>query len=88
MVVVVMHGTLTTAERSLVADGQDEAVLRVRRDVNRMLRERLIEAVETLTGSTVTALLSDTSVEADIAVVMFVLDRAVTSGTLAPPPNA
>jgi uncharacterized protein YbcI len=77
MVVVVLQGTLTKGELSLAADGRHHAVMRIRRQFGDLMRSELVEAIEALTGCGVLALVSDNSIEPDLAVELFVLDRSV-----------
>jgi uncharacterized protein YbcI len=77
MVVVVLQGTLTKGELSLAADGRHHAVMRIRRQFRDLMRTELVEAIEALTGCGVLAVVSDNSVEPDLAVELFVLDRSV-----------
>jgi uncharacterized protein YbcI len=76
-VVVVLQGTLTKGELSLAADGRHGAVMRIRRQFGELMRAELMEAVGALTGCGVLALVSDNSIEPDLAVELFVLDRSV-----------
>jgi uncharacterized protein YbcI len=80
VVVVVLQGTLTKGERSLAADGRHGAVMRIRRQLRELMRAELMEAIEALTGCGVLALVSDNSIEPDLAVELFVLDRTVDGG--------
>ena len=86
--VVVMHETLTRAEKSLVADGQGDAVLCLRRDLHRAMRTQLITLVQDLTGCAVTALLSADHIVPDVSTEVFVLDQPVAGEwpTRRPPP--
>jgi uncharacterized protein YbcI len=77
VVVVVLQGTLTKGELSLAADGRHDAVMRIRRQFRDVMRTELTEAVEALTGCAVLALVSDNSIEPDLAVQLFLLDRSV-----------
>jgi uncharacterized protein YbcI len=77
LVVVVLQGTLTKGELSLAADGRHGAVKRIRQQFRDLMRTELVEAVEALTGCGVVALVSDNSIEPDLAVELFVLDRPV-----------
>jgi uncharacterized protein YbcI len=79
VVVVVLQGTLTRGELSLAADGRHDAVMRIRRQFRDLMRTELMEAVEALTGCGVLALVSDNSIEPDLAVDLFVLDRSLES---------
>jgi uncharacterized protein YbcI len=77
VVVVVLQGTLTKGELSLAADGRHDAVMRIRRQFRDLMRTELVEAIEALTRCGVLALVSDNSIEPDLAVELFVLDRSV-----------
>jgi uncharacterized protein YbcI len=74
VIVVLMQDTLTKAERSLVADGKQEEVLRVRQSFQRTMKADVVAAVEELTGRTVVAFMSDTHIEPDISCEVFVLE--------------
>ena len=77
MVVTLMENALTKAEQSLVADGQDDVVLRMRQRFQRTMRDDLVEAIERLTGRKVVAFMSDNHVEPDLAAELFILDGPV-----------
>jgi uncharacterized protein YbcI len=77
-VVVVMEDTLTTGERSLIADGREEAVLDMRREFQRAMRDDLTAPIEELTGCKVLALMSDNHIDPDLAAEIFVLDQPVS----------
>jgi uncharacterized protein YbcI len=77
LVVVVMEDTMTTAERSLAADGNGETVRRMRGDLDRAMEADLVTAVETIVGSKVNAFLSANNLEPDIACQVYSLDHAV-----------
>jgi uncharacterized protein YbcI len=76
LITVVLRDTLTSGERNLVAAGQAELVIELRRAYQRTMRDKLIGSVEGLTQRKVAALLSDTSVDPDVAVEVFVLEPA------------
>jgi uncharacterized protein YbcI len=78
LVVVLMRDTLTTAERSLIADGRHEAVLRLRREFAALMQPTLIEGVERLTGAHVVAYLNANHLDRDVTAEIFLLDRPVT----------
>jgi uncharacterized protein YbcI len=80
VVVVVLQGTLTKGELSLAADGRHGAVMRIRRQFRELMRAELMKEIEALTGCGVLALVSDNSVEPDLVVELFVLDRSVDGG--------
>jgi uncharacterized protein YbcI len=75
VIVVVMEDMLTKAERSLVADGDTESVLQMRRRYQDTMRDKMVAAVEELTGSKVVAFMSDNHVDPDMTSGLFVLDR-------------
>jgi uncharacterized protein YbcI len=77
IIVVVMRDALTQAEQSLVADGRDEAVLKVRQQLQQVMRGPLLSAVEEITGCRVDASMSAMHINPDLAVELFVLDRSV-----------
>ncbi len=72
--VVMLFDALTKAERSLVASGQAEAVLGIRKTLQRAMRDDSIAAVEEITGRRVAAFLSDNHIDPDISVEVFVLE--------------
>jgi uncharacterized protein YbcI len=78
LIVVVLQGTFTPAERSLVAAGKDDVVLSGRRALQGIMRADLIAGIEDLTGRTVFAFLSDNSIEPDVKVKSFLLAPQTT----------
>jgi uncharacterized protein YbcI len=74
LITVVLRDTLTSGERNLVAGGQAEHVLGLRRAYQRTMHDELIAGIEELTGRKVSALLSDNHVDPDVAVEVFVLE--------------
>lgn len=73
LISVVLQGTLTRAERALVADGKSDLVLSNRRAFQSIMRADLIAGIEELTGRTVIAFLSDNSIDPDVKVKSFLL---------------
>ena len=73
LISVVLRGTLTRAERRLVADGKSELVLRTRKAFQGLMRADLVAGVEALTGRTVVAFLGSNSIDPDIDVESFLL---------------
>jgi uncharacterized protein YbcI len=73
LISVVVHGTLTRAEHTLITTGNKELVLRTREALQETMRADLIAGVEALTGRTVTAFFSDNLVDPDIALESFLL---------------
>ncbi|MCW3026334.1 MAG: hypothetical protein JWM29_1766 [Solirubrobacterales bacterium] len=84
LVTVLLWGTLTAGERSLLRGGREEVVLAVRQAYDDSLRQELTAAVEGHTGQHVLAFLSDSHLEPDIAIEVFVLARRAK--TSRPPP--
>jgi len=72
--VTVMLGVLTRAEQTLVSYGEGEAVLAMRRLSQRAMAEEMKAAVTGVTGRAVLAQLSDTHLDPDMAVQVFVLE--------------
>ena len=77
VVVVLLQEVMTRLERTLVARGHPDAVRQERRQLQEAMCADLIGAVERLTGCTVTAHMTDTASEENMAVHVFVLDRPV-----------
>jgi uncharacterized protein YbcI len=74
LITVVLRDTLTNGERNLVAEGQAELVVRLRRAYQEIMHDDLIAGVEELTQRKVSALLSDNHIDPDVAVEVFVLE--------------
>lgn len=72
-IVVTLRDSLTKAERTLARGGQALEVLAMRRAFQETMREDLIAIVETLTGRTVEAFLSDNLHDPDVAVEVFLM---------------
>jgi uncharacterized protein YbcI len=80
VVVVVMRDFMTPLERTLAEHGRGEAAVELHAQLHEVMRDELVAAVERLTGRTVTALMSDSQADPDVAAEVFVLDRAVVPG--------
>ena len=76
LIVCVMGDTLTTGEKSLVQYGKSEAVLSIRRAYQESMAEEAISVVEELSGRRVMAFMSNNHIDPDLAVEIFVLQRA------------
>ena len=72
-VIVVLRDALLKSERSLVKDGHQDAVIDMRRRVQRTMKKDLVGAIEEHTGREVLAFLSDHHIDPDIAVEVFIL---------------
>ena len=73
-VFVVLQDTLTRGERTLVAAGESEAVLDLRRRWQGVMRDSCSRKVEQLTGRKVVGFMSDNHIDPDIAVEVFILE--------------
>jgi uncharacterized protein YbcI len=83
IMVIVLDGLLSQAERSLVTGGQADAVERMRRGFQELMRPYLRSSVERLTGCTVRAFLSANHFDPDVGAEVLVLDRPIAE----PPPE-
>jgi uncharacterized protein YbcI len=81
LISVVLGGTLTQAERALIADGNSDLVLSNRKAFQRIMRADLIAGIEDLTGRTVIACLCDESLDPDVKVKSFLLAPVATRPT-------
>jgi len=77
LIVVLLHDSMTHAEKTLVRAGRPAEVLQMRRTFQETMRPSLIEAVEELTDRSVVAFMSANDVDPDAAAEIFVMDRAV-----------
>ena len=73
-VFVVLQDTLTRGERTLADAGEEDAVLRLRRLWQKVIREDCSRAIEELTGRRVIGFMSDNHIDPDIAVEVFILE--------------
>jgi uncharacterized protein YbcI len=73
---VLLHDTMTRAEKTLVQAGKDNEVLRIRRTFQETMRPDLVNAVEGLTERTVVSFMSSNAIDPDAAAEIFVMDRA------------
>jgi uncharacterized protein YbcI len=79
LVVVVLQDTLTKAERTLVRSGHSPIVLDTRKKFQLAMRDELVTGVQSLTGRTVEAFMSENHIDPDIAVETFVLSPAAAA---------
>jgi uncharacterized protein YbcI len=84
VVVLLMEDAMTQGERSLAAHGRQAVALDIRRQLETAMRERLVGAVEDLTGCRVVAFMNDNHIDPDVVAELFVLDRPVPGAQLAP----
>jgi uncharacterized protein YbcI len=80
IVVVTLQETLLKAEQTLIRDGKDRAVVEMRRTFQQTMREDLAAAVETLTERKVIAFMSDSHLDPDYSVELFVLAPEASAG--------
>ena len=73
VVIVLMQETLLKAEHSLINDSKAGLVVEMRRSFQQTMREELSAAVERLTERKVIAFMSDSHLEPDYSVEVFVL---------------
>ena len=77
LIVVLLHDSMTHAEKTLVRAGRPAEVLQMRRTFQETMRPSLVDAVEGLTGRTVVSFMSANDIDPDAAAEIFVMDRAV-----------
>jgi uncharacterized protein YbcI len=74
-VFVVLQDNLTRGERTLVAAGEQAAVLDIRKRWQNIMRTRMSQKIEELTGRKVVGFMSDSHIDPDLAVEVFVLEH-------------
>jgi uncharacterized protein YbcI len=82
LVAVVLEETFTVAERTLVDRGELDAISHIRRRFQQHMADEFKAIVEQATGRAVRAFLSETNLEADVSVEIFLLadERTDMSG--------
>jgi uncharacterized protein YbcI len=78
MLVVVLEETFTPAEQTLIAQGQSDGIQEIRRNFQNVMADQFKSLVEQATGREVRSFLSETDLENDIAVEVFILGGART----------
>jgi uncharacterized protein YbcI len=73
-VVCILEGGFTTVERTLIADGNSEAVHQIRRSFQSTMEKPFKDVVERASGRKVIAYMSLTHTSPDLAVELFVLE--------------
>jgi uncharacterized protein YbcI len=73
LVAVVLEETFTPAEKTLIARGESDGIQDIRRRFQRAMAGQFISIVEQSTGREVRSFLSETDLEADISVEIFLL---------------
>ncbi|HEY2160155.1 MAG TPA: Na-translocating system protein MpsC family protein [Solirubrobacteraceae bacterium] len=74
LIVCALSDGFTAIERTMMESGEQDRVLEMRRDFQRLMKVRYSEMIEELTGRKVLAFLSQAHVEPDLTVEMFLLD--------------
>jgi uncharacterized protein YbcI len=77
LIVCVLTDGFLALERTMVAGGEGERVLEMRRDFQGLMKKRYSEMIEELTGRKVLAFLSQAHIEPDLTVEMFLMDGPV-----------
>jgi uncharacterized protein YbcI len=85
VVTVLMQETLLKAEHSLINDNKAALVVEMRRSFQQTMRVELSAAVERLTGRQVIAFMSDSHLEPDYSIEVFVLAPESADGAAAKP---
>jgi uncharacterized protein YbcI len=81
LVAVVLQETFTRAERTLVERGEVDAIQQIRRRFQQQMADEFTGIVEQATGRKVRAFLSETNLEADVSVEIFLLANGRTDMT-------
>jgi uncharacterized protein YbcI len=74
LIVCVLSDGFIAIERTMMEGGESDRVLEMRRDFQRMMKERYTEMIEQLTGRHVLAFLSQAHIEPDLTVEIFLMD--------------
>ena len=77
LIVCVLSDGFTAIERTMMAGGEQDRVLEMRRDFQRLMKERYSLMIKELTGREVLAFLSQAHVEPDLTIEMFLMDGPV-----------
>ncbi len=77
LIVCVLSDGFTAIERTMMEGGEPDRVLEMRRDFQRLMKERYSGMIEELTGRKVLAFLSQAHVEPDLTIEMFLMDGTV-----------
>jgi len=80
-VICILRGGFTTVERTLIEDGDVDAVYDIRRSFQRAMEDPFKTVVEEATGRKVIAYMSQIHADPDLAVELFVLESTGESAT-------
>lgn len=75
VLVTLMYGVMTPAERALARSPKAEAVINIRHLFQETMEEDYTEAIERITGLKVVAFISGNTLEPDMAAELFVMDQ-------------
>ena len=78
LVAVALEETFTRAERTLVDRGEIDAIQNIRRRFQQQMKEDFIAVIEQATGRKVRAFLSETNLEVDVSMEIFLLAEGRT----------
>jgi uncharacterized protein YbcI len=81
LVAVVLEETFTPAEKTLIARGESEGIQDIRRRFQRAMADQFKSIVEQATGRGVRSFLSETDLDNDISVELFLLGARRTDMT-------
>jgi uncharacterized protein YbcI len=81
LVAVVLEETFTAADKTLIARGESEGIQDIRRRFQRAMADQFRSIVEQATGREVRSFLSETDLDNDIAVEIFLLGARRTDMT-------
>jgi uncharacterized protein YbcI len=73
-VICILEGGFTTVERTLIDDGQSDAVYEIRRSFQKAMEIQFTEVVQAATARNVIAYMSQVHEDPDLAVELFVLE--------------
>jgi uncharacterized protein YbcI len=73
-VICILEGGFTTVERTLIDDGQSDAVYEIRRSFQKAMEGQFTEIIERTTARKVIAYMSQIHEDPDLAVELFVLE--------------
>jgi uncharacterized protein YbcI len=76
--VVVLEETFTAAEKTLIGRGEADSIQDVRRRFQRVMADQFVSIVEQATGRRVRSFMSETDLEEDISVEVFILAEVRT----------
>ena len=79
LVAVVLHETFTKAEKTLIERGEQESIKHIRRRFQQHMADEFKAIVEQVTGRVVDTFMSETDLESDVSVEIFLLGEPRTN---------